>query len=229
MQKTNGELVNGLCAIEWQEWIRLRAYPAMQETANMLFCKDSEWFSQTLYEELVTATRHSGANKKFLVSHDQDGRHSYYHHTTDPALLKHGGAKASREGKVDRRDLPPGRLHIPLIPVADYVPIAMKVPDCVQSPVEMFFATVKRHFRGKLSEYRAANVASGKACPPGVVADIALQSFANAGTPELVRSCWEHARKSLLVWTTPIGEWVQIGSFHVQGSGGNWVHKKYRG
>lgn len=210
--------------------MRLRAIPAMQRTANKIFRRDSAWYSQALYDKLVAATGHPiGPNKKFLVSHDQDGRHSYYHHTTDKELLKHGGAAALREQKVDRRVLPVGQLHMPLIQKASYVPIAMKVPDCVQSPIEMFFGTVKRTFRGLMADYRAASVADGKACAPGVVVELALKAFEISGTVDLAGSCWEHARKSLLVWTTPLGVWVQIGKDHVQGTGGNWVHKKYRG
>jgi hypothetical protein len=118
---------------------------------------------------------------------------------------------------------------MPLTPVVDYVPIAMKVPDCVQSPVEMFFAVVKARFRKRLNEYRISHVADGHPCSARQIAQLAFSSFEEVGTPELVKKCWEHARKSLLVWTTPVGQWVQIDGLNVQGSGGNWVHNTFRG
>lgn len=231
LQKTNGDPCNGLCAIEFQEWIRLSAYPAMQRTANELFCRDRPWFSQTLYDDLCFATGYHavGGNKKFLVTHDQDRRHSYFMHTDDEKVLRAGGARL-RDGKVDRRCLPAGsEFNIPLSPVRDYVPIAMKVPDCVQSPVEMFFAIVKWRFKKLLAEHRSEHVASGQASAPGKVAELAFQSFEEVGTKELVKACWFHARKSLLIWTTPVREWVQIDGWDVQGTGGGYVHKKYRG
>lgn len=201
----------------------------MQQTANRLFCRDSPWFNPALYDDLVAATGHQGPNKKFLVTHDQDCRHSYYLHTTDEHLLRAGGASV-RSGKVDRRCLPSGtEYHIPLTPVVDYVPIAMKVPDCVQSPVEMFFAVVKVRFRKLIGQYRGAHIADGQPSEPGKVAELAMKAFEEVGTGELVKSCWEHARKALLVWSTPVHQWVQIDGFSVQGTGGNWVHKQFRG
>lgn len=198
----------------------------MQAAADRMFCPETPWFKRELYDDLVRAKGHTGDHKTFLVTHDQDCRHSYYLHTDDPEKLKYGGVG----GKVDRRALPAGTdMHMPLRPVIDYVPIATRVPDCVQSSVEMFFATVKREFGELMGKHRAGFVHQGEACAPETVITFALQAFEKKGTVQLASKCWEHARAALAVWTTPIGDWVVINGHRYMGTGGNWVHKALRG
>lgn len=198
----------------------------MQAASDRMFRSDcaesASWFDQSLYDSLVLAKGHEGDHKTFLVSHDQDCRHSYFLHTTDNQFLQHGGLT----GRVDRRLLPERTdMHIPLKPVVDYVPIAQRVPDCVQSPIEMFFATVKGRFSELMNEHRVRSVGRGEACAPETVVKLALRAFEEKGTAVLAKSCWKHAVKALLVWTTPTHLWVVIDGHSYLGTGGNWVHK----
>ena len=206
--------------MEWQDWLRLRAYPKMRAFADANFIReDGHWFNEQVDLALVRTTGHDIAspNKKFLVTHDQDARHSYLHHyTTD----------SGRKKTIDRRLVTVGeKLYMPFDVDLDYVPTAIRVPDCVQSPIEMFFAPIKGAFRKKIAMLRKG----GQQTTPRLCAEAVIEAFKEKGTQENVYNCWQHARKSLLVWTTPVGEWVEIDGMFVQGSGGNWVHKKFSG
>lgn len=214
MQTCEGNATKGFVAMEWQDWVRLAAYPKMRAYADSNFVSTEE-----KYLALVRATGHdiASGHKKFLVTHDQDARHSYLHHYK---------SAAGKKKTIDRRLLSEGqKLYIPFDIELDYVPLAMRVPDCVQSPIEMFFAPIKTQFRKIIKALRK----SGQQTTPKLCAEAVLQAFEKKGTQQRVYRCWHHARKSLLVWTTPVGEWVEIDGMKVQGSGANWVHKKFSG
>ena len=213
--------------MEFQEWFRLRALPAMQNCADRNFMRKpgfpEHWFSTaeaSSYARLVHATQfQSMYHKKYLISHDQDSRHSMKHYPP---------TRAGRRGKpIDRRSLPnrsPLRISVDVL--KDYVPTAPRVPDCIQSPIEMFFAPVKTRFRALLEEHRRQGCTSNF----DVVMQKALQAFKENGTADRGTRCWRHAiEKSLRIFATPAGEWLKIGEADVMGTGGDWVPKKYRG
>lgn len=205
--------------MEWQDWILVEALPAAQRFADTQFVKGAnDWFNETSYEALCQATAHntSSPHKKFLLSHDFDTRHSFRHHSVV------NGKKA----ETDRRLLPAGsKLAIPVHPTRDYVPICRRVQDCIQSPVEMVFAPVKVEFRKSIALLRRAQLDTS----PRIVVETALEAFRAKADRERVFSCWSHAFKSLLVWSTPSGEWVTINGVQYQGTGGNLVPEELAG
>jgi hypothetical protein len=216
---------SGFTASEFQEWFRLRALPAMQRCADSTFFRQqgNHWFNAAVeasYQRLVKATQYSSAwHRKFLISHDQDSRHSMQHY---PVTVN------GKRGKpFDRRTLPEGKqFHIPVHPKRDYIPTAPKVPDCIQSPIEMFFGPVKTHFRSLLEEHWK----QGKQSSFQVVAQLALQAFKDKGAAERAGRCWKHAvDKALPIFAKPYKEWLTIDGELVMGVGGNWVPQKYRG
>jgi hypothetical protein len=227
VQTTDGKAPSGFTATEFQEWFRLKALPAMQACADRCFLRkpanSSHWFTaamQASYERLVNATEFSHRfHKKFLISHDQDSRHSYKHYP-----VTSGGHKGK---PVDRRTIPKGRpLHIGVHEKRDYVPTAPRVPDCIQSPIEMFFAPVKGHFKTLMAEHRR----EGKQSTFEVVVENSLRAFREKGTAEKAGRCWQHAvQKSIVIFATPYKTWITIGEDRVMGVGGNWVPKKYSG
>ena len=207
MQTIDRRAPSGFTACEFQEWFRLRALPAMQACADRTFFRHSDkehWFTEALersYQRLVSATQYSSAyHRKFLISHDHDSRHSMSHY---PVTV------SGKRGKAfDRRSVPPGqRFHIPADSKRDYIPTAPKVPDCIQSPIEMFFAPVKIRFKQLLAEHRM----QGKDSSFRLVANLALQAFRDKGEAERAGKCWQHAvRKALPIFSKPYKQWFTI-------------------
>ena len=206
--------------MEWQDWFVGEALPAARNFADGEFVDKGpgHWFDQAKYIAMCQATGHEpySPHRKFLLSHDSDPRHSF------KAMVEVNGTQM----RIDRRLLPPGgNMAIPVHKDLDYVPLCAKVPDCIQSPIEMFFAPVKEEFRKLLSECRLLNLDTG----PEAVVETALQAFKNKGSAERVNNCWKHAAKSLLVWSTPSDKWVKIGDKWFKGTHGNWVPKELAG
>jgi hypothetical protein len=157
VQKTDGSAPSGFTATEFQEWFRLKALPAMQECADRCFVRkpadSNHWFTAALqasYEKLETATDFNHRyHKKFLISHDQDSRHSYKHYP-----LTSGGHKGK---PTDRRSIAKGKpLHIGVHEKKDYVPTAPRVPDCIQSTFEVVVQQALEAFREKGGADRAS-------------------------------------------------------------------------
>jgi hypothetical protein len=213
--------------MEFQEWFRLRAIPAMQACADGSFFRKpgdkDHWFTGAVeesYQRLVTATKYQSAcHRKFLISHDQDSRHSMLHYPVT------AGGKRGRP--YDRRTVARGqRFHIPVNPITDYVPTAPRVPDCIQSPIEMYFAPIKARFRQLLTEHRK----QGQQSSFQVVVELAQQAFRDKGGAERAGRCWRHAvEKALPIFATPYKKWITVDGDKVMGVGGNWVPKKYSG
>lgn len=205
--------------MEWQDLVWAAILPAAHEYADREFVHGAnDWFDEDLYINMCQATGHdpASAHKKLLLSHDSDSRHSYNQH-----CVVHG-----RPVIQDRRELAPGtKQAIPLHRTRDYVPLCPRVPDCIQSPIEMVFAPIKREFRKVIGQRRRARLGTS----PQVVIETALQAFKEKGSVENVNSCWKHASKSLLVWTTPCDQWVKIDNVWYMGVGGNWVPKSLAG
>lgn len=213
--------------MEFQEWFRLRALPAMQACADRHFFRRPQdplhWFSASMQqslERLIWATQFdSSCHKKFLISHDQDSRHCMLHYPVTPS---------GKRGKpFDRRAVKAGKqLHIPVHAVRDYVPTAPRVPDCIQSPIEMFFAPIKTHYKKLMTEHRK----QGHSSSFSVVEQMSRQAFRDKGGADRVFKCWEHAvNKSLRVFATPYKQWITVGDDRSMGVGVNWVPKKYSG
>jgi hypothetical protein len=205
--------------MEFQDLVMFAILPAAHTFADREFVRGAnQWFNEASYIAMCQATGFdmSSPHRKFLLSHDGDSRHSYYHHSV----------VNGRRVQVDRRLLPQGsKLAIPLHPERDYVPLCVRVPDCIQSPIEMFFAPIKCEFKRLL----AATRREGRDTSPKAVIEAALQAFREKGTAVNVKSCWMHAEKSLLVWTRPRDQWVEIDGVRYMGSGGNWVPKALAG
>jgi hypothetical protein len=209
--------------MEWQDWMMADALPAMHDFANREFVRrpgTDHWFNsvEDSYHKLCMVTGHDpqSADKKFLVTHDHDSRHSFKHHT------RINGKKV----EIDRRLLPAGtKLAIPLQPVRDYIPTCPKVQDCIQSPIEMVFSQIKGYFKKLIAQRRLDLLDTS----PQIVVETALQAFRDKGTADLVNSCWKHAAKSILVWCTPRDKFVAIDGKLWQGVGGNWVPRELAG
>lgn len=188
----------------------------MQEFANAYFVKGrTGWFKAEAYDELVACTGHDAASpdRKFLVSHDSDPRHSFKTYT-------------AHRHQRDRRDMQPGQpLWMPTDKVRDYVPTGIRVPDCVQSPVEMMFASVKAEYKSLLQARRSER----RSVTVNDVVSMMREAFATKALRGDIEKCWEHAMKALRVWCTPRGEWVNIDGVQYRGTGGNWLPRELRG
>lgn len=220
MQKVDGDVTNGFCCMEWQDWLEAVVLPAAHDFAEREFLDKGpyHWFKQKTYTALCVATDHDPTShvRKFLLSHDADRRHSY------KATVLHNGVSVH----MDRRLLPPShKQHIALHPDRDYVPLCAKVPDCIQSPIEMFFAPVKAEYKRLIMQRRKA----GFDTTPEVVVKTALQAFQTKGSQDSVGKCWRHAAKSILVWMLQCDQHVTIDGKQYQGAGGNWVPKELAG
>jgi hypothetical protein len=161
VQTTDGKAPSGFTATEFQEWFRQKAFPAMQECADRYFVRkpanSNHGFTAALQasnKKLETATYFNHRyHMKFLISHDQDSRHSYKHYP-----LTSGGHKGK---PFDRRNITKRKpLHIGVHEKQDYVPTAPRVPDCIQSPIKMFFVSVKGHFKKLLAQCRREGMQS---------------------------------------------------------------------
>ncbi len=190
----------------------------MQEFANRNFVRGRNgWFNADAYDALVVATGHdpSSPNRKFLVSHDADPRHSFYMSTGQ-----------LRPKQVDRRNKQEGDIHyIPSDPKKDYVPSAPRVPDCIQCPIEMLFASVKSRYRELLKQLRQQRASIDV---DSVVA-MMKQAFDEKALIGFIRDCWGHAEKALKVFSAKKGEWVTIDGVEYRATGGNWLPKRLRG
>lgn len=129
---------------EFSEWFRLRAIPAMESASRQHFHRGSTWFNAYKYNKLKSALDWSDDKPCFLVSHDSDTRH-YYTDMWEFRRLKATGQKTV--AIRDRRTLPRGVRGWIDISLDGYVPTAKRVPDCIQSPIEMMFSGWKREAR----------------------------------------------------------------------------------
>lgn len=209
--------------MEWQDWVLVDALPSAHQFADREFVSrpgTDHWFNsvEDSYHRMCLATGHDPTSpiKKFLVTHDHDSRHSFKNHT------RVNGKKV----EIDRRLLPAGtKLAIPLHPERDYIPHCARVPDCIQSPIEMVFAPIKACFKRLIAQRRRDMLDTS----PQVVIETALQAFRDKRSADLVNKCWKHAAKSILVWITPRDRYVEIDGKQYQGVGANWVPRKLAG
>lgn len=128
---------------EFSEWFRLRAIPAIEAACRQHFHRGSPWFKAYKYNKLKAALGSTGDKPCFLVSQDSDTRH----HCSDMWEYRRVKATGKPASIRDRRTLPRGVRGWIDISLDNYVPTAKRVPDCIQSPIEMLFSGWKREAR----------------------------------------------------------------------------------
>jgi hypothetical protein len=194
MQNMRGHTPQAFCAMEYQEWMRCRAIPAMDAVAASEFrMYANSWFGAqelAFYRRLQKACDHPSHRKRpcALIAADQAPTHCWV--DVDHYI--------EFKTKRDRRDIPAlQRGHIALDKERDFMPTAPKVPDTLQQPIEMIFATVKREVRKRL------------AARPGAVTWQHIWEDIQAVWREkvnaaLCESCFDHALKAIKIWSTPV-------------------------
>lgn len=222
VQRCGGASPSGLVAVEFQEWFRLRALPAIIEFAREHFHQRSrdEWFHYKDYVKLCRAVGRNPAdrfNPMFLVSLDWDSRHSMLHHwpNIDKGLPQRGPT-------VDRRDIPVGQPgYIPIDKYINYIPSAPRMADCLQFPIESVFADVKREFRRLVKQNEPTTAAELFA--------LIQQAFAVAATQQTIQNCFRHAEENMRIFAGLEHETVSINGVKFQCTHGHWLPKCRRG
>ena len=215
----------GFVSAEWQAMMTWVMLPELQAVADKHFNASSGWWSDQAarsYDWLIAATGHDPSKgAKFLLSHDQDGRHSYMTASLD------GNRKRTRE-REDRRTLDhDDPRSIPLHPVKSYLPFAPKTQDCIQSPVEMCFSQVKRLWKEGLAALREETQAIGYG--PRELCKLARQVIHEAIQVDLTRACWGHAENAIKVFSMPQTEVSCIKGVVYHGRGGHALPSACRG
>ena len=221
LQKCTGERPGGFVAVEYQEWFRLRALPAMKRIAreNFLEYGGPEWFSYSTYSSLCGAVGHvhSGMNPFFMVSQDCDPRHSMKHFWK--AI---DAGKRMTSNTIDRRDIAAGlEGHIPIDKVRNYVPTAPKVPDSLQFAIESVFAPVKRRYQSLLHGRDQIS--------PGDMVWAIDRAFAEVATPATIKNCFDHCEGNVRIFCGKEDESVMLGGVKYHCTHGNWLPKDRRG
>ena len=227
MQSGRGARPGGLVAVEFQEWLRCRAIPAICAfcMANFKEHGHPPWFSWSKYQQLCAAMDRapSGMEPLYLLSLDADARH-----TMNDLWAQIDNPPAPGEKPpplVDRRDIPPGQPgHIPLHPIYNYVPSAPRIPDVLQFPIESTFSSVKRVFRAELKKIRAQE---RKPTTAEMVKAIE-RGFEVGARQESIERRFDHAEKNMLVFSGREGTTVEIDGVTYHCTGGNWLPKVLR-
>lgn len=216
-----GAQPQGLVGMEFGEWMRLRAIPAMQRAASVHFHSGSKWFAPGKYRALKDAlgwdARGWGAKPCYMVSMDSDSRH----HMTD--MWEYQRTKRPRhQGTMrDRRIVPEGQLGWIDIDVCQFVPSAPVVPDCIQQPIESFFGVLKRHV---YAAYQDAHGRDWQAMYGEIVR--AYLDYA----PQLdIAAFWRHAKVALEVFAGDLSDTVEYRGHTIMCTHGDWVPRRVAG
>lgn len=201
MQTLEGKTPCGHNAFEYQEWRRLRVHHACATAVNRYFkvgAEGAEWFTSEVAKQYDEIKKQLQWNERrdgpfFLISNDQDRRHSWRD------MERHQLA----EPYTDRTTLARGeRGHISFNRVKQELPTAMRVPDCIQSPVEMIMGITKVEIHKRMAVVREAD--------SFVIAQLIRDVFAEKVTPELVQKCWEHGVRAIRVFCGQLDEHIMI-------------------
>lgn len=203
-------------AAEFQEWMRCKAWLACYEHAQAHFTRQklgpAVW---RMYESLCIQLGWTPGGPKplFFLVHDSDSRHSY---------MLHVAAPRGRATMKDRRSIPAGKpFSMPMHPKFNYIPAAPKVQDCIQSPVEMVFADVKKAWDEQCMTPRSMT--------PREMVEVVRECFKKRATPELVCKCFDHALKCLPAWYGLEKEWVEIDGVRYKCVHGNKMPAALKG
>lgn len=222
MQRCGGASPSGLVAVEFQEWFRLEALPAIKQLAQDNFHQGNRepWFSYKDYSNLCRAAGRDPkdrTNPMFLVAQDCDSRHSMRHFW--PNI---DARRPQRGPTMDRRDIPLGESGcIPIDKECNYLPSAPKVPDCIQFPIESTFAAVKKVFKKLVKQKEPSTAAELYA--------LIQESFDKGATKETIFNCFKHAEGNMQIFAGLENETVTIGNTCFQCVRGNQLCKCRRG
>jgi hypothetical protein len=199
--------------------MRLKIIPAIENFANPHFRVGvNSWFDPVRYGSLKRALGwpKDSARPCWLASLDRDKRHSmnsYKKYRLDKACNR-------KPRLVDRRTIPEGSFDWIAWKPEQVVPSAEKVPDCVQQPIEMVFSAVKRDYHEKASEQHPKDVLE--------MWQVIKDAFMAKATKERICRLFDHAWKSLTVWSGREGTWVEFDGHTYMCTGGNIVPKLMR-
>ena len=225
MQTAEGVAPNGFVEVEFQEWLRLRAIPAIRDACKEHFKEHGHpcWFSWKVYQDLCAAVGHvhSGADPLFLLSLDSDPRHGMAYKWLKIDHRKRTGNTYKRK-LPDRRDIPKGEPgHIPLDKHKNYVPSAPKVPDAHQFPIESLFAAIKKKYHSILGE--------NKHPEPDEMWAAIEQAFREVAGQSTVQHCFEHGDDNMRLFAADHETEMHLGQWRCLGTNGKWLPKPRRG
>lgn len=220
MQTKIGTAPTGHNAFEYQEWRRLRVHHVCATLAERYFkvgAAGADWFTPDLAKTYAEMKKQLQWNERqdgpfYLVSNDQDKRHTWRD------MERH----QLKEPFTDRTTIPKGeRGHISFNRLKQELPTAMRVPDCIQNPVEMVIGITKTEIHKRMA--RLPKVDSF------VIAELVDDVFREKVTPELVQSCWEHGARAVRVFCGQLDQHVMTEidgrQVKVLCTRGGWVPK----
>lgn len=226
VQTSVGTRPKSYVAEENQEWLRLRALPAIIKAANEHFVfSHHPRIDRSLYESFVQdlGVDASRRHASFMLAEDQATTHSWRSKRYYDKLPSATGHTSS----IDRLKLSRGtRGWVDFDPDQDLLPTAKKVQDCIQSPIEMSWAVPRRQTRLELSQLE------GPVTWQQLI-DTFCEKYRATVTPDFCERCFNHALKAVHIVCTPAGETITIekdGKDHtVHGTGGGWAPAAYKG
>lgn len=218
LQTKDGKKPSAFVADEWQEWLRLRAIPAMNKAAKAHFRDGAnQWFSAKAYAALKAAVGWDKSRPLYLLAHDQDPRHSM----RDMAHYRHELTRTAHPEDKDRRSYPKGTGRwIELDADKQYVPTAPRVPDTVQQPIELLFSNIKpavKQATRHMLEYSVYDM----------IREIEL-AFDRYATPDGIAKAFAHAHDSLRIWSGKEGRTVEVRGVTFYCTHGGWVQRRMR-
>lgn len=222
MQTKVGKSPDGLTATEWQAWFRVKVLRACTAAAAANFkCGVNVWWTAAVQDEYTALQRRLRWDKRkrgplFLVGKDQDKRHSM----NDMAAWRETGIL------VDRTTYAAGAHNsIRFDRAVQELPTASRVPDCIQSPVEMVIGLCKHDFHDSLPDKEAVNTWD--------IALLFINAVEERVTPELCRKCFDHAWHAICCFAGAVGTEIKVQrgtrNITVKCVRGGWVPRLLRG
>lgn len=205
--------------VEFQEWLRLRALPAIRKLCRMHFVQHGhpEWFKWKCYQDLCAAVGHriDAYDPMFFISHDSDSRHGYIDRWLKLDDPTHAGPLP------DRRDIPEGQPgHIPLDKHKNYVPTAPRVPDAMQFAIESIFSQVKTAYDAIIGDRTDETAEEMQRAME--------EAFRKAVTPEYVLKCFKHGDGNMRIFAATEDTVVTLKGIDYHGTNGGWLTKDRR-
>lgn len=199
LQNKNGSTPGGFCGEEYAEWFRLCVLEKIKAFAAQNFqVGANDWYTpevHALHQQLMLETGwdQDKYGPLFFVARDRDRRHT----TSDFDAYRDG------DPGVDRCMIPEGEHNwIQFDAVRQMLPSARRVPDCIQSPIEMIVGLVKRDAQDMFGPH-----------DPKEIEDMhraVWEASQERVQPELCLKCFEKGLRAIRVFKGRIGETVTI-------------------
>ena len=224
MQTKVGNTPDGLTATEFQAWMRVKVLRACAAAAAEHFRAGmNDWWTDEVQQEYTRLKRLLRWDTRtmgplFFIAKDQDKRHSF----NDMQVWREKGIVA------DRTTYPRGvynSIRQSFDRPRQELVTAARVPDCIQSPIEMVIGLCKGDYHSNLPDDEPVNTWD--------IARLFIEAVEERVTPELCQRCFAHAWDAVRCFAGAPGEQITVNKgsrpIVVKCVGGGWVPRLLRG